>query len=69
MAIGSFNTPLACGDTASICYADGNTTYESFTVDNPGDWIQIEFISGTVEVNFDELTVNEGVNGSYIVVQ
>ncbi|HAB89460.1 MAG TPA: hypothetical protein DCF84_02910 [Bacteroidetes bacterium] len=61
---GSFSTPLACGDTATICYDNSNTTYENFSVDNPGDWIQIEFISGTVEDTWDELTVADGLDGS-----
>ena len=66
--LGSFSTPLACGDTATICYDDNNTTYENFVVDNPGDWIQLEFISGTVENTWDELTVTEGLNGSGTVL-
>ena len=61
---GSFSTPLACGDTATICYDNNNASFESFVVDNPGDWIQIEFISGSVEVNFDELTITDSINGA-----
>ena len=62
--LGSFSTPLSCGDTATVCYDNNNTSFESFVVDNPGDWIQIEFISGSVEVNFDELTITDSINGA-----
>ena len=48
----------------SACYDNNNTSFESFVVDNPGDWIQIEFISGSVEVNFDELTITDKINGA-----
>ena len=61
---GNFSTPLACGDTASLCYDNNNVSFDNFTVDNPGDWIQIEFISGTVENTYDELTVTDGPSGT-----
>ena len=62
--LGSFTTPLACGDTATICYDNNNATFDNFFADNPGDWIQIEFISGSVEVSYDELTVTDSSNGA-----
>ena len=61
---GSFSTLLACGDTATICYDENNTTFESFIVDNSGDWVEIEFISGTVENSFDVLVVTDSINGA-----
>ena len=65
---GSFSALVACGDTATLCYDNFNTNYENFSADNPGDWIQIEFISGTVEDTYDELTVTDGLDGSGAVL-
>ena len=56
-----FSTVAGCGDNVVYCYSNGFQTIGEYTVDTPGDYINIVVNAGQTESGYDDFVIYEGI--------